>query len=171
MEGRAIAKTFWGKAWCHHIESFSDYENRLCKHLAAVLYGIGARLDEKPELLFLLRGMDHTELLEGAPTGKAQSGLGTLDSGDLADVFGIEIAPAGPKVPTKKPAKKSPAKKAPKAIPKKKTKRKPAATKPAARKSPPHRLRRKLFRQPSRAPAAVTHRRKKRNPHETTRPG
>ena len=28
----------------------------LCKHLAAALYGVGARLDEKPELLFQLRG-------------------------------------------------------------------------------------------------------------------
>ncbi len=211
VEGRAIAKTFWGKAWCQHIESFSDYENRLprgrtyarngsildlqitkgaisalvmgselyelnftikpleksrwtaiksrstgqidslvellqgrfsdavmrvitdrdsglfpspkeikktcscpdwaglCKHLAAVLYGIGARLDEKPELLFLLRGVDHIELLEGAPAGKTKTGPGTLDSGDLADVFGIEISPAEPPPPGKKsPAKKSP---------------------------------------------------------------
>jgi len=29
----------------------------LCKHLAAVLYGVGARLDTQPELLFLLRGL------------------------------------------------------------------------------------------------------------------
>ena len=29
VEGRMIAKTFWGKAWCKHLESFSDYENRL----------------------------------------------------------------------------------------------------------------------------------------------
>ena len=194
IDGRAIAKTFWGKAWCQHLESFSDYENRLprgrtyarngsildlqispgsisalvmgselyqiqfsistlekarwkaikarstgqidslvellqgrfsdavmrvitdrdrglfpapseikkscscpdwaglCKHLAAALYGIGARLDEKPELLFLLRGVDHTELLEGAPAGGGAAGPSTLDSSDLADVFGIEIA-------------------------------------------------------------------------------
>ncbi|MBL4868731.1 MAG: hypothetical protein JKY67_20400, partial [Pseudomonadales bacterium] len=29
IEGRAIATTFWGKAWCSHLESFSDYSNRL----------------------------------------------------------------------------------------------------------------------------------------------
>ncbi len=29
IKGRDIARTFWGKAWCSHLESFSDYENRL----------------------------------------------------------------------------------------------------------------------------------------------
>src|SRR5712691_3597796 len=29
IEGRAIAKTFWGKAWCDNIERYSDFENRL----------------------------------------------------------------------------------------------------------------------------------------------
>ena len=29
IDGRKIAKTFWGEAWCDHLESFSDYENRL----------------------------------------------------------------------------------------------------------------------------------------------
>jgi uncharacterized Zn finger protein len=29
----------------------------MCKHVAAVLYGIGARIDERPELLFLLRSV------------------------------------------------------------------------------------------------------------------
>jgi uncharacterized Zn finger protein len=28
IEGRTIAKTFWGKAWCDHLENYSDYENR-----------------------------------------------------------------------------------------------------------------------------------------------
>ena len=35
----------------------------MCKHVAAVLYGVGARLDQKPELLFKLRGVDHEELI------------------------------------------------------------------------------------------------------------
>ena len=35
----------------------------MCKHLAATLYGVGVRLDEQPELLFLLRGVDHKELI------------------------------------------------------------------------------------------------------------
>ena len=29
IEGRTIAKSFWGKAWCAHLESLGDYENRL----------------------------------------------------------------------------------------------------------------------------------------------
>jgi hypothetical protein len=29
IEGRKIAKTFWGEGWCDHLESFSDYANRL----------------------------------------------------------------------------------------------------------------------------------------------
>ena len=29
VEGRNIANTFWGKAWCNHIESYSDCDNRL----------------------------------------------------------------------------------------------------------------------------------------------
>lgn len=72
---------------------------RLCKHLAAVLYGVGARLDHQPELLFELRGVDHLELIEqaaSAPTAKAAA----LDDAALADVFGIDIAPAAPSPPT-----------------------------------------------------------------------
>src|SRR6202165_523059 len=29
IEGRQIAKTFWGKAWCVNLESYRDYESRL----------------------------------------------------------------------------------------------------------------------------------------------
>src|SRR5437762_6512681 len=29
IEGRTIAHTFWGKAWCENLERYSDYENRL----------------------------------------------------------------------------------------------------------------------------------------------
>ncbi len=200
IEGRQIARTFWGRAWCEHLEKFSDYENRLprgrtyvrngsvchlevqkgqivakvsgseiysikvvikplpkerwrrvkgacagqigsllellqgklsdhvmavvtdrerglfphpkeirldcscpdwatmCKHVAAVLYGIGARLDEKPELLFLLRGVDHSELVseEAAKTvvTKARkASRRTLDESKLSEVFGIDLAP------------------------------------------------------------------------------
>jgi uncharacterized Zn finger protein len=199
IEGRTIARTFWGKAWCTHLESFSDYSNRLprgrtyvrngsvchleiergaiqaivsgsqlynvtvtieglpakkwntvkrkcsgsigsllellqgklsesvmevvtdrgkglfprpveisldcdcpdwavmCKHVAAVLYGVGARLDEKPELLFLLRGVDHEELIRTeagvvAATRKKGRGGRRLAAGDISDVFGIEMA-------------------------------------------------------------------------------
>lgn len=68
----------------------------LCKHLAAVLYGVGARLDTQPELLFKLRGVDHLELIGAAAeapvlTQKA-TGADTLDDSELASVFGIDIA-------------------------------------------------------------------------------
>ena len=29
VEGRTIARSFWGKAWCENLESYSDFENRL----------------------------------------------------------------------------------------------------------------------------------------------
>ena len=51
----------------------------LCKHAAAVLSGIGSRLDERPELLFLLRGVDETELIAAeaalSPDTAAAGGL------------------------------------------------------------------------------------------------
>ena len=70
----------------------------MCKHVAAVLYGIGARLDEKPELLFVLRGVDHTELVTEdaakAVVGKARKAdRRTLDESELSEVFGIDVAP------------------------------------------------------------------------------
>ncbi|HVP18960.1 MAG TPA: SWIM zinc finger family protein [Spirochaetia bacterium] len=213
IEGRLIARTFWGKAWCDHLESFSDFENRLprgrtyvrngsvrhleilpgvirarvqgsemytvsvgidpldarqwtairkrctgkisslldllqgrlsagvmevvtdrraglfpqptqiemqcscpdwavmCKHVAAVLYGVGARLDEKPELLFLLRGVDHEELIEAHAeaavqvTVKKGKGRRIADS-DLAEVFGIEIEDAAASSKTRRPSPK-----------------------------------------------------------------
>ena len=72
-----------------------------CKHLAAVMYGIGARLDKQPELLFLLRDVDHQELVSQAVAegnlDKELSGDGTLVGEDLGAIFGIELdAPAGP---------------------------------------------------------------------------
>src|SRR5690606_27486944 len=67
----------------------------LCKHLAAMLYGIGARLDTRPELLFTLRQVDQTDLITRATTmtGFAEGGTTepTLASDALADVFGIEL--------------------------------------------------------------------------------
>ncbi len=198
IEGRAIAKSFWGKAWCANLERYSDYANRLprgrtyvrngsvvdlqvvrgevaafvsgselykikigiapvtaarwkaicrdcagsidslvellqgrlakgvmdrvcregdglfpapaeitlscscpdwadmCKHVAAALYGAGARLDEKPELLFLLRGVDENELLAGAGSdltrGRSAPAAQLLDEGDVAALFGLEMA-------------------------------------------------------------------------------
>ncbi len=69
---------------------------RMCKHVAAVLYGIGARLDTKPELLFALRGVDHEELIAAdaeqavaAATSRGKSKR--LAADDIGAVFGIEI--------------------------------------------------------------------------------
>jgi uncharacterized Zn finger protein len=66
----------------------------MCKHLAAVLYGLGARFDKKPELLFALRGVDHLELLSlpaAGPTKKAVSRKRALADSELGSVFGIEL--------------------------------------------------------------------------------
>ena len=217
IEGRTIATTFWGKAWCHHLESYSDYANRLprgrsyvrngsvvdlqikpgkitalvsgsslykiaitiaplpaaawesiktrcagqvgslvellqgklskgvieivtardnglfpkpreiekscscpdsaslCKHLAAVLYGVGSRLDHSPELLFVLRKVDHLELIEEAATNagkKTATSKKTLDADDIGGVFGIEMAEPEAATTTKPRAAKKPAKKA-----------------------------------------------------------
>ena len=227
ITGRKIATTPWGSAWCDHIESFHDYENRLprgrtyvrngsvyhleirpgeirglvmgsiqyeqriviapckpavwkrvkkrcaggigsliellegrlsskvmaemtaedgglmpdlkhvdmdcscpdwaglCKHLAAVLYGVGARLDERPELLFTLRGVDPAELVDGAalPGQKTRPGSEARKlEGDLASVFGIELEEevevVAPAKPARKKAQKKTAKKtAKKAMP------------------------------------------------------
>ncbi len=117
----------------------------LCKHLAATLYGVGARLDEKPELLFLLRGVDPSELISKASatdaiqqTSAQVSGAGLSDS-DLADVFGIELEtstaalpkPQSPS-PKRRPATANVAK--PKVIPKgRRPKTKPPAKRIAAK--------------------------------------
>jgi uncharacterized Zn finger protein len=199
IEGRTIARTFWGQAWCANLEGYSDFENRLprgrtyvrngsvvhleiqqgkisalvsgselykveirisalpaerwtsiknecggqigslvellqgrlskhvmdvvtrrdgglfpkpaeiqmscscpdwagmCKHVAATMYGVGRRLDDQPDLLFLLRKVDHLELIESAVTAssttttRAPSKKKTIAASDLADVFGIEL--------------------------------------------------------------------------------
>jgi uncharacterized Zn finger protein len=197
IEGRKIARTFWGSAWCDNLEAYSDYANRLprgrtyvrngsvmdleiaggqicalvsgtdlykvelgiaplgarkwkrirsqcagqidslvellqgqishaimevvtragdglfptpreislscscpdwaamCKHVAAVLYGVGARLDHAPEMLFALRGVDPAEMVADA-VGQAPTRRGTgrgrvLAADDLSSVFGVDI--------------------------------------------------------------------------------
>jgi len=69
----------------------------MCKHVAAVLYGVGARLDADPELLFTLRDVDHLELIGQAvaeenlnQTLSSDSGAGLVGA-DLSEVFGIDI--------------------------------------------------------------------------------
>jgi len=203
LEGRSIAATFWGRAWCNMMESYSDYASRLprgrsyvrnglivdlqidqgrvtalvsgseiynvtitikettkprwqaicadcsggidsviellqgrlskgvmericrqgtglfpqpseirfvctcpdhasmCKHVAAVFYGVGARLDRKPELLFLLRAVDAAELVVGIDHAlpMSTSPLKTnkvLAADDMAALFGLDMAEAEP---------------------------------------------------------------------------
>jgi uncharacterized Zn finger protein len=203
LEGRRIARTFWGKSWCDNLERYSDYENRLprgraylrlgavldlqiaagdvrarvsgsrlyqvqvtvaalsaarwralceaceggidslvsllqgrfpaplmermcqretglfpapreirfecscpdwaqlCKHVAAVLYGIGTRLDAAPELLFTLRQVDPADLIARALPRAAQPPASSrrLASDSLSAIFGIEIADTPPAAP------------------------------------------------------------------------
>ena len=68
----------------------------MCKHVAAVLYGVGARLDEQPQLLFVLRDVDENELLASAGqdlplTSAAPSAAKVLDESDVAALFGLEM--------------------------------------------------------------------------------
>jgi hypothetical protein len=51
LEGRTIARTFWGKAWCDHMESFHDYENRLPRGRTYVRNGSVCHLDITPSML------------------------------------------------------------------------------------------------------------------------
>ena len=210
LAGRKIAGSFWGKGWCDHMESFSDYANRLprgrtyvrngsvchleihggrikaivsgsqlynvvititplvkkkwdavkhsctgrigslidllrgkldhgvmevvadrkdglfplpgemkfdcdcpdwagmCKHVAAVLYGVGARLDYAPEMLFVLRGVNHEELVDvsAAVTDVAKAGTSRrrIAATGLADVFGVDMAETEEKIPEKSAA-------------------------------------------------------------------
>ena len=79
----------------------------MCKHVAATLYGVGARLDTAPELFFRLRRVDQLDLLRAAGSGAAlaaQSGGARkrIAESALADVFGIELdapPPARPAEP------------------------------------------------------------------------
>jgi uncharacterized Zn finger protein len=212
IEGRTIASTFWGKAWCDNLERYGDYANRIprgrtyvrngsvvdlqvgagevtayvagselykvkvtvapvpkprfkaicaecagaidslvellqgrfsqgvmerlcqqrtglfpapaeikfscscpdwasmCKHVAAVLYGVGARLDAKPELLFRLRQVDEQQLIAHAGAGVplAKKGPATekvLGESGLSELFGIDLAD-GAAAPAPKPATK-----------------------------------------------------------------
>jgi uncharacterized Zn finger protein len=67
----------------------------LCKHVAATLYGIAARLDTEPELFFRLRQVDQLDLISAASRARLPAGgQGTrkrIADARLAEVFGIEL--------------------------------------------------------------------------------
>src|SRR5258707_3065787 len=68
----------------------------MCKHVAAAMYGVGARLDEKPQLLFVLRDVDETEMLASAgqdsPLTTAPGAAQALDESEVTALFGLELA-------------------------------------------------------------------------------
>ncbi|PIE67813.1 MAG: hypothetical protein CSA23_02105 [Deltaproteobacteria bacterium] len=103
-----------------------------CKHVAAALYGAGARLDEDPSLFFVLRKADVNDLVSETIKeskkdllSKAQKKSGRIIESDagLAEMFGIELdnplssktakknVPAGRKQKKPEPVKSSPPKK------------------------------------------------------------
>ncbi|MBX3179825.1 MAG: helix-turn-helix domain-containing protein [Candidatus Hydrogenedentes bacterium] len=245
IEGLKIAHSFWGKGWCKHLESFSDFSNRLprgrtyarngsvchleiqpgrvealvsgsslytvtveikalpssawkaikakcaggigsmlellqgklsnevmtvvsdrdgglfpkpreitlkcscpdwatmCKHVAAVLYGVGNRLDSRPELLFLLRDVAAEELISAElalPGGDGARSSDALAADQLGGIFGIEIdegdsAPAPAPAPAKGAGKRGQSRKAAKP-PRAKEPEKAVGKKPAGRATP-----------------------------------
>jgi uncharacterized Zn finger protein len=124
----------------------------MCKHVAAVLYGVGVMLDGAPDLFFVLRSVDPSELLSGV-AGETLAGAHGADSAlsgeDLSALFGIALdTPASSEITAEKPRtakpekirtsrKKPGAKKAEtkKAVPKKIPKKKAAPKKASAKKS------------------------------------
>jgi len=113
----------------------------MCKHVAATLYGVGVRLDDEPELLFSLRGVDAAELVEAAvaqpPSARSSRRGRTLKSEDLSSVFGIDIDldtddgnPKGAPPPPKRSKKTASPKRTPK-----KTASKPKTKKNTSRKT------------------------------------
>src|SRR5262249_26069948 len=80
---RQIAMTCWGPAWAG-----------MCKPVAARFYGVGARLDDQPELLFVLRGVDAAELVHDAAravtevTPAGDLAAGSFAGEDLGALFG-----------------------------------------------------------------------------------
>ncbi len=82
----------------------------MCKHVAAVLYGVGARLDNDPGLFFLLRGVDVADLaVRSASVGfAAPAGADDLAGVDLSSIFGIDLGGGGSATPA--PVRAVPAK-------------------------------------------------------------
>ena len=91
--------------------SCPDYAS-MCKHVAAVLYGVGARLDHQPELLFRLRAVNEKDLVTGLDQAlpvskKGPAGGKVLEADDLSAMFGIDMAETEPP-----PARRAAAKRA-----------------------------------------------------------
>ena len=82
----------------------------MCKHIAATLYCVGARLDSQPELFFTLRQVDQADLVASAGAGVARHARSAARTrtpkrpfrGDLATVFGIDLDLGDEPVPTRR---------------------------------------------------------------------
>ena len=117
----------------------------VCKHVAAVFYGVGSRLDSQPELLFTLRAVDQMELIQQAVSGSnleralggdQSSGLGDED---LSALFGIDLDQTSAAPPTATKKKRAATKKVAvkKAASKKAASKKAVVKKAAAKKASP----------------------------------
>jgi uncharacterized Zn finger protein len=124
----------------------------MCKHVAATLYGIGARFDEDPSLFFTLRGVKSEDLggeairdtTEALLTKTRRKSAKVLDEADLGDLFGIDMeslpdfsAPPGKAAKGKKALQpKAPVTNAP-AAQKKPSSARPTPTPPPGKQQPP----------------------------------
>jgi len=117
----------------------------MCKHVAATLYGIGARLDEDPGLFFKLRKVRMKDLITQAVEDKAHKLLKkakkktarVIAESDIADLFGLEMEdPATPHKKRSKPPKKTSREKKPPARATEKTKAKSTTRKPGTKAAP-----------------------------------
>lgn len=72
----------------------------MCKHVAAALYGVGARLDQDPSLFFSLRNVNKEDLVASVARSRADQLLATvasrksgriIENADLASAFGIDL--------------------------------------------------------------------------------
>jgi len=84
----------------------------MCKHVAAVLYGVGSRLDDAPEQLFALRGVDPQPLLDEVvtrgPVKRDEPGRHKrLEGADLSTLFGIPIESGRAEATRKRRAKRA----------------------------------------------------------------
>lgn len=134
----------------------------MCKHVAAVLYGVANRLDNQPALLFVLRGVDPQELIAeefALPTAGEAAGDDVLDDGELSGIFGIDLEdgdaqPEAPPEPKPKAKASNGRKTAAKAAAKGKQSPRKAAGTPD---KPPAKAGKKLTQKPGKTPPAPIH--------------
>ena len=121
----------------------------MCKHVSAVLYGVGARLDEQPELLFRLRQVDERDLIATSDgrtrlTSRGPAKSKVLASANLSELFGLQMGTEEKQRVPKKVVGKRPAAakrtKATKTSAKKTSAKKTSAKKTTAKKTSPKKV-------------------------------